>query len=57
MHTTKKQESKARKSRGAEMLCDIENKRIKLGANHLKERKASLANQLEGLKARATMIW
>ena len=52
MPTTRKQR-KARKSRGIEMLSDIENIDIMLGENHLtemNEMKVSVAIKLEGLK-------
>ena len=52
MPTTRKQK-KARKSRGIEMLSDIENIDIMLGENHLtemNEMKVSVAIKLEGLK-------
>ena len=52
MPTTRKQK-KARKSRGIEMLSDIENIDIMLGENHItemNEMKVSVAIKLEGLK-------
>ena len=46
MPTTRKQMSKARKSREANMLSDIENLDIMLGSNHLEREGSELSNSV-----------
>ena len=43
MPTTRKQKSKARRSRGAEMVCDIENIDIMLGTNHFEREESEFS--------------
>ena len=44
MPTTRKQKSKARKSREAEMLCDLEKRDLMLGNNHFEREDSELRN-------------
>ena len=55
MPTSRKQKSKARKDKEAEMLSDLENMIFCLVATTLKEKIASLGIRLEGLKVLVTM--
>ena len=56
MPTTRKQKSKARKSREADMLSDFENLNILLGIAW-REEKVSSATLSVGLKVLVTMHW
>ena len=46
MPTTRKQKSKARKSREADILSDIENLEKMLGSNHLERIESEINNSL-----------
>ena len=46
MHTTRKQKSRARKSKEAEMLPDIENMDILLDSNRLERGESELSNSV-----------
>ena len=46
MPTTRKQKSRARKSREADKLSDIENLDIMLGSNHLETEESELSNSV-----------
>ena len=46
MPTTRKQKSKARKSREADMLSDIENLDLMFGSNHLEREESELSNSV-----------
>ena len=58
MPTRRKQKRKARKSRGDEMLSDIENIDVMLGANNFEKEESQCSNSVRGdPKVQATMLW
>ena len=55
MPTARKQNNKARKSREADMLSDIESMDIMLGSNHLESEESEIRNWPGDPKVQVTM--